>query len=87
MFNMFTAYWLLGVAYFIAEMIQGGAAFLSKMLKEETSLIPPTVIPFLSIVFAVLCLGFGAIVALVWPLMMWVEYVKGDLFRRERWDE
>lgn len=81
MFDMFTAYWLIGVAHYIVEMIKGGAACLNNMLKEVTQLLPSGSISYLAISLTILCLGFGSIMAILGPLKYWIDYRNDDLLR------
>lgn len=88
MLNVIACYWLVGLAWFVVELTQGGGArHLVVLTRREAAAVPPHLLPLAALIVALFMVVGIVLLALGWPYWAWNDWRNGELFKPGRWDE
>lgn len=87
MLNAIALWWVVGMAWFVVELTQGGGAkHLAAVTRQEASLLPFALLPLAAFIVVIIIAAAIVLMALVWPYWAWDDYRRGALFKPGRWD-
>ncbi|AZF88753.1 hypothetical protein [Salmonella phage Lumpael] len=85
-YELIASYLTLGVAYIIMECKAGAAAYLGRKMAEEVRAIPPSLIPLVAFIVALLAVLVLAVTLVIWPYFAWHDWRNGTIFKAGRYD-
>lgn len=72
MLNAIALWWLVGMAWFVVELTQGGGAkHLAEITRKEAAHIPPALLPLAAFIVALFMVAAIVLMAFAWPYWAW----------------